>query len=503
MASSRRSAKNADRTAPATATVLAALDAALREAALPVVAEPPLVLVAFSGGLDSSVLLHALASRGDRVRLHAVHVHHGLQALAESWPAHCEAVAASLGVSFSCVRLDPRGAAREGLETWARRARYEALAGEAQRLGCELAFTAHHADDQAETVLMRLARGTGVLGLGAMPVVRAWGRRRLVRPLLGLPREALAAYAAANALGWIEDPSNRESGSARNSLRLTVMPALEAAVPGARDNLVRAAALARDAQQVLDEVAGEDLAGARSMAAARLSAEPAPLVALLSAPGRPPALHRQALMTLGGARQRLVLRTWLAQSGVGVPSHAVLAELHKQLLASQATYGEVIRAGAVLRRYRDWLWVDRDDAVPALPAQSAPLPWRGENELLLPDARLVLTPLAGGVSGAMLRNEPVSVRAMPSSARARLRPGGSSRSLKHWHQQLGIPARLRASLPGVFVGDRLVYLAGLGAHHAPGDSAEPTQGWTLAWRPLSPDDPRWPVCALDPAPAAR
>ena len=186
MASSRRSAKNADRTAPATATVLAALDAALREAALPAVDAPPLVLVAFSGGLDSSVLLHALASRGDRVRLHAVHVHHGLQALAESWPAHCEAVAASLGVSFSCVRLDPRGAAREGLETWARRARYEALAGEAQRLGCELAFTAHHADDQAETVLMRLARGTGVLGLGAMPVVRAWGRRRLVRPLLGL-----------------------------------------------------------------------------------------------------------------------------------------------------------------------------------------------------------------------------------------------------------------------------------------------------------------------------
>ena len=499
MASSRRSAKSAEAPLPAAEVVLAAIDAALVAAGLVAAPDRPLLLVAFSGGLDSSVLLHALTTRRDRVRLHAVHVHHGLQALADDWSAHCEAIAAGLGVPFSCLRLAPRGDSREGLETWARRARYEALAREAQRLGCELACIAHHADDQAETVLLRLARGTGLQGLGAMPVVRVWGARRLMRPLLGVPRMVLAAYAAQHGLSWVEDPSNRQSISARNSLRLTVMPALEAAVPGARDNLLRAALLAQDAQQVLDEVARQDLAAAQALAAQRLSAEPAPLVALLTDPARPAALHRAAIVALSEPRQRLVLRAWLAQCGMATPSLTVLAELQKQLLGSSAAYGEVIRAGAVLRRYRDWLWVDPGKAVLVLALPSVELRWRGEHELTLPDGQLVLTALPGGVTTAVLQNEAVIVRALPSSWRVRLRPGGRSRSLKHWHQHLGIPARLRASLPGVFVGERLVYVAGLGAHHPPAVETSSSAGWTLAWRPGAPDDPRWPICTLSDA----
>jgi tRNA(Ile)-lysidine synthase len=170
--------------------------------------------VAFSGGLDSTVLLHMLvwlAHRHELPVIRAIHVHHGLQAAGDHWPAHCQAVCDGLGIPLQVVRVKVLPGA--SMERAAREARYEALSG------ClsegDLLLTGQHRDDQAETVLFRLLRGAGVRGLAAMPVERPLGLGRLLRPLLGVSRAELEAYARRNALRWVEDPSNQDHDYSR------------------------------------------------------------------------------------------------------------------------------------------------------------------------------------------------------------------------------------------------------------------------------------------------
>ncbi len=502
MASSRRSAKNADQ--PARQPVLEAVRATLAALGL---TEPgsspepasPVAIVAFSGGLDSSVLLHALAACVAPARLHAVHVHHGLQAVARDWPAHCAEVARALGVGFTCRHLTTRPARGESLEAWARHARYAALSDEARGLDCDVVFTAHHADDQAETVLLRLARGAGMLGLGAMAMQQPMLGLRLIRPLLAVPRDDLLAYAQAASLSWVEDPSNVHTDRARNQIRAAVLPALQAAVPGARENLVRAAELAREAQAVLAELAHADLRVAQTLAADRLAGEGGALAALLSRADVAPVLHRAALRELSPPRQRLAMRAWLAQCRLAPPSQSVLTELSKQLIEAAGPYGEVLREDVVMRRYRDWIWVQRDRSRPMPPDTLTGLRWQGETELRLPDARLVFSASATGMPAGELRASTLSVRPLASSTRVRLRAGGPSRILKHWHQQFGVPAHWRASLPGVFVGEQLVFVAGLGTHHWARDERESAAACApcvaVRWEPIDSSDFRGCLCA--------
>jgi tRNA(Ile)-lysidine synthase len=218
-----------------------------------VLPKPPQRLwVAYSGGLDSTVLLHRLAACATP-GLRAAHIHHGLQPAADGWVRHCRSICRQLGVPLTVRRVrvaddDPRGP-----EAAARTARYAALRA-LLREGDVLA-TAHHQDDQAETLLLRLLRGSGVAGMAAMSEWSDIGRARLWRPLLGTPRETLAAYARRNGLGWIEDPHNMEPRYARSYLRAEVLPLLRRHWPQARESLARAARLAGEAAQLLDELA--------------------------------------------------------------------------------------------------------------------------------------------------------------------------------------------------------------------------------------------------------
>ena len=512
MASSRRSAPDADTAAGA--AIRSALSGALADlASAPASAgEAPAaapLLVAFSGGLDSTVLLHALAACVPASRLHAAHVHHGLQRAADDWPEHCRRQAQSLGVGFSSLRLPGPPAPGESLEAWARQGRYDALEAEAVRLGCAVIMTAHHADDQAETLLFRLARGAGLQGLGAMAASRAQGRVRLLRPLLALPRAALQAFARQQDLQWVDDPTNTQLDRTRNHLRARVLPALEQALPGARANLVKAAALAREAHAVLTEVARGDLEAARARAAALAPTQPRAIA--LAAEGG--VLHRQPLLALSPARRRLALRQWLSDLGLPTPSQSVLAEMLKQLLEAQGAAGEVAHAGAVLRRYRDWLWADRAVAPAALAPEPERLRWRGERTLAAAGGRVVFEPGPGGIEAAALAGACIRVGPLGAATRVRLRAGGPSRSLKNWHQQHGVPAHLRPSLPGVFVDERLVFVAGLGVNHEGVNEADPgvadpgvadprvttppgTERLCLRWEPTDPDDPRAPLCRL-------
>ncbi|WP_312936393.1 tRNA lysidine(34) synthetase TilS, partial [Pseudomonas sp.] len=217
--------------------------------------------VAFSGGLDSTVLLHLLhayAQRHGAPPLCAVHVQHGLQAVADTWPAHCQQVCEQWGVELRLVEVKVETGA--SLEQAARTARYQAF--EALLEEGDVLFTGQHLDDQAETVLFRLLRGAGLRGLTGMPQVRPLGRGQLVRPLLGHCRAQLQDYATRHGLTWIEDPSNSDTRFARNYLRAEVVPALRQRWPQAQQSLVRSAAHLHEAQGLLDELAREDLQAA-------------------------------------------------------------------------------------------------------------------------------------------------------------------------------------------------------------------------------------------------
>ncbi|WP_349970286.1 tRNA lysidine(34) synthetase TilS [Pseudomonas caspiana] len=253
--------------------------------------------IGFSGGLDSTVLLYLLteiAKRENLPPLNAIHVHHGLQAVADAWPLHCQQVCNALSVPLQVisVRVEP-GAS---LEQAARDARYAALSD------ClaedEVLLTGQHQDDQAETLLFRLLRGAGVRGLAGMPASRSLGQGHLVRPLLSISREELEAYTLEHRLRWVEDPSNRDSHYSRNYLRNKALPVLKSRWPQATASMARTAAHLSEAQQLLEELAQADLAPAESSNVFDWL--------------KLPSLALSPLMDLSPARQRNALRHWLA-----------------------------------------------------------------------------------------------------------------------------------------------------------------------------------------------
>lgn len=254
--------------------------------------------VALSGGLDSTVLLHLLAGLAQREALpplSAIHIHHGLQAAADAWPAHCHKLCAALAVPLQVtyVQVSP-GAS---LERAARDARYGAFA--AALAPGEVLLSAQHRDDQAETLLFRLLRGAGVQGLSAMPMSRPLGQGHLLRPLLQCSRAELQAYAEAHRLSWVEDPSNADERFSRNYLRRQVLPTLLKRWPQAASNMARSADHMGEAALLLDELAQQDL----------LKAQAPGLHPWLGLPS----LGLPALRELSEPRQRNALRYWLRE----------------------------------------------------------------------------------------------------------------------------------------------------------------------------------------------
>lgn len=210
--------------------------------------------VGLSGGRDSVVLLHLLARLGLGARLSAVHVHHGLSPHAQAWTDFCRGVCDRLGVSLRVERVAVHPDGGLGIEAAARNARYEVF----RRCDADCLLLAHHQGDQAETVLFNLLRGTGVTGAAAMPPERRLGELRLLRPLLGIPRSEIEAYARDNGLAWVDDESNDDSGFSRNFLRHRVLPVIEGRFPGAAACLAGAASHFAEADALLAEVAESD-----------------------------------------------------------------------------------------------------------------------------------------------------------------------------------------------------------------------------------------------------
>jgi tRNA(Ile)-lysidine synthase len=417
--------------------------------------------VAFSGGVDSHALLHALAAlRPERpCRVAAVHVDHGLQAGAAAWDEHCRTVCAGLGVPYVSLQVDGRAAAGESREAAARAARYAVLKSWLPQR--HYLLTAQHQDDQAETLLLQLLRGSGVKGLAAMPRLVPFGGGYLLRPLLDCSRCALLDYARVNRLNWVDDPSNQDISLDRNFLRHQVLPVLRQRWPAFPATLSRSARHCAEAALILESLARQDLA---TLAGA--SQDTLPVSGLLHFPPE---------------RRHNILRHWLMREGGGGPSEAVLARIARDILGSRTDAEACVRWGdCELRRYRDRLYL-----LPQLPRHVSPasIEWRPETALELPLAGGVLSAvrrMGGGVRVAALAG--AAMRVTWRRGGERCRPAGRRHrhALKKLFQESGIPPWERGRIPLVYIGDELAAVADLWVCE-PFSAGPDEPGFTICW----------------------
>ncbi|WP_167854694.1 tRNA lysidine(34) synthetase TilS [Mangrovimicrobium sediminis] len=442
----------------------ATLDLAQLDSQLRGLRDAPHWLVAFSGGLDSTVLLHLLhrwCAEHTAPPLAALHVNHALQAEADDWAAHCLARCEQLGVPCRTVQVavTPAG---QGIEAAAREARYAALAA-ALEPGA-IVFTAHHLDDQVETLFLRLLRGAGLAGLAAMAPKRPLGQGWLVRPLLELPRVALESYAAAHALDWIDDPSNGDPQLDRNYLRHEVLPRIEARWPAYRQTVGRASAHLAEAERAL-------------------AASDSVLPTCYSVMGDP-GVDLQALLAgdVGAAARRL--RHWLRGQGLPLPDQAPLREFIGQLRSARADAAPLLRAGSYrLQRYREGVYrlpqaPQPQDSLPLTPGQSLEVPGFG---------RLGLQPSAScGI--ALGDREALELHWRRGGESCRPAHGPGAGSLKDWMRQAQVPPWWRERLPLLALGGEILAVGGLGACRSSRWREVPAAGeslWQLQWEPAA------------------
>lgn len=413
--------------------------------------------VGLSGGRDSLVLLHALAglrASGSACELSAVHVHHGLSANADVWSDFCTDFCRRCAVPIEVVRVEVPRASGEGLEAASRRLRHAAFAA----CDADWLALAHHRDDQAETIVFRLLRGSGVSGAAGMPAERPQrGGARLIRPLLEVPGSLIARYAEESSLLWIEDESNADLRYRRNYLRHAVMPGITRQFPGAVQALVRAGQHFNEAALLLDELAKTDR------------------VAIASARGR---IDLAGLNALSGPRARNLLRFELLSAGFRAPETRWLREAQRQL-ATAGSDSEtcVATLDGEIHVYRGDLYVvPRRPAVPGVP-----LPWRGEAALRWGAGRVTFTPTIGkGISRRQLASAEVCLRARQGGERLRPDPRRPTKTLGKWLQEAALPPWERLRLPLLCCGERLVWAAEVGVDVAFACApAEP--GLALAW----------------------
>ena len=264
--------------------------------------------VAYSGGADSTALLLAAAQRWPG-QVHAIHIHHGLQAAADDFVRVCESLCASIRVPLEVVRVDATHASGESPEEAARRARYAALGNAAQRLQLKGVLLGQHADDQVETLLLALSRGAGLPGLSSMAAQFVRGGVMFYRPLLQTPAASLRAWLVQEKIAFIDDPSNADERYIRNRIRARLLPVIEEAFPQFRETFARSAQHAAQAQALLNELAAQDL----------------------GTTGMPPAI--KMLQGLSTMRQANVLRNWLREQYQAAPSAAQLEQLLLQVAA--------------------------------------------------------------------------------------------------------------------------------------------------------------------------
>lgn len=413
-------------------------------------------VVALSGGLDSTVLLHAVAAMEKRPELCALHIHHGLQSQADQWQRQCESLCRDLGVAFSALNVTV--VAGSGPEAAARDARYQAFS---EFLQCgDVLLQAHHQDDQVETLFLRLLRGTGVDGMQGIPESRALADAELVRPLLLLPREELERYAELSQLSWVEDPSNSDERFDRNFLRQRILPLLEERWPAYRETVTR---FARHASEAGGNTS-TDISG------------------LLQSSGSAyAALDVELLRAMAETGRKTAIRQWLSQRDLR-PTEAQLKAIQRDMVFASRDAEPLIELGSVqLRRFEQRLYLTELADFDAAYQQH----WDFSQPLLIPGAGWLS---AEACEQGGLQADSVLVRLRRGGERCTPLGRRHSRSLKKLLQEHHIAPWRRDRLPLLFVGEELAAVADLWVceGHAGLNNADlPTAtGWRLRWSPM-------------------
>lgn len=396
------------------------------------------ILIGLSGGMDSVVLLHVLHTLAPRFQwqLCALHVNHGISPHADAWANFCAAFCQSYSIPLQTKHVDIKPLRGEqGLEAAARKLRYAAFAAQA----CDFVALAHHADDQAETVLLQLLRGAGVKGAAAMPLRNT----KILRPLLDSTRAELNLYAEQHALTWMDDESNTDISYPRNYLRHQVMPVLEARFPHYRKSLARSAQHFAESEQLLQELARQDGGAALTEGVLEVS----------------------CLCSLLAARAKNLLRYFLHLQGAPMPQVAQIEDMLRQLCDARLDAQLLVSyAGWQLRRFQGRVYVSQ--ALSDFDA-GMNIAWDGTSALdwsPLANHVSIRQAQGQGISMDMIKRGALSFRLRTGGESLRPHPNACKRSLKHLFQELSIPPWQRARLPLLYCGEDLVCVVGVAIH---------------------------------------
>lgn len=395
-------------------------------------------VVAYSGGVDSHVLLHLL-SQFDDVRLKAIHVNHHIHQDSDHWQQHCQRVCNSLGVDFHSVAIHVEKQSGHSLEATAREIRYHEL----QQLMAsnDVLLTGHHQDDQAETVLLQLFRGAGVKGLSAMPKQKPFGEGCMLRPLLDMSRHDIVSYAKTHQLHWIEDSSNQDQALRRNFLRQSIIPQLQTIWPSVNKSISQSARHCAEAERILEDVG-------RSV---------------LTSPGSgTDSLSISAIKNLPKQLQVLTIRQWLDDQVAHLPSTAVMDRIVADVVNAREDAQPVVKWGRyAIRRYQDKLY---------LTANEFPN-YQGLSFNIDLDQLVDMKLEAATIKFSVLEAEGVSIKALKkhSNVTVRFRQGGETcclpgrdhhHDLKQLMQEWKIPVWQRNTVPLLFADEKLVAVVG-------------------------------------------
>jgi tRNA(Ile)-lysidine synthase len=416
------------------------------------------LLIAYSGGLDSHVLLHlasqlsqennyshksqtAQVNQATSYQVRAMHIHHGLQEEADAWVPHCQQVCDELNIPIKIKHLNLTIEKGTSIEDVARTSRYAAFSEELQ--SDEVLLTAHHQNDQAETLLLQLFRGAGVQGLASMPCIANFGSGQHARPLLSYSRQSLETYAKENQLNFILDPSNQDSAFDRNYLRNEILPELRERWPSIDKTISRSARIQAETKQILNELAEQDLLLIQNNSNKKLC--------------KNNILDISALKTLSFSRQKLVLRYWIDVNDFQAPSEKKLKHIFSDVIDSKQDAQPIVEwQGVEIRRFKNSIYL-------MSPLQGHDnkkvLEWKNpQKPFVIPSLNLVLQALKNSDYD---KSQAVTVRFRQGGEKFYDSKRGLSTSLKNLFNESAVPPWLRSRIPLIYSGDTLVKIVGI------------------------------------------
>lgn len=409
------------------------LSTQLIEAVLPQGSTASRIYIAYSGGVDSHVLLHLCASMPSlKDKITSVYVHHGLQAAAESWPEHCEKTAAALDVEFKVLRVNACAASGQSPEEAARNARYTAL--KALLKEDDVLLVAQHREDQLETVLLQLFRGSGLAGLSGMPEQMQFGFGMLLRPFLNIDKQAINDYARQQQLSWVEDPSNQCSDYDRNFLRNQVLPLLKQRWPGIDKTVSRSARHCADAQGLVNEIAVQCFDAVSDQADQTL---------IISQ------LHLQSF-----AHQKLVIRQWFAFVGLKMPSQDLAERILNEVVGADEQRVPLISTqDCEIRRYRDRLYC----LPPVVMHMQQTISWPSNQRSIAIGNRQSLSWIesSSGIPAEHWQHAQIEIKFRSGGEKISLPGRSGHHTLKKLFQEAGIPPWEREQMPLIYINGQL------------------------------------------------